>query len=269
MTDPTWQQRAAKRAVFDKVKVTFSDTHPVHRKNVDEAIAFAFAKLQAEHPALRLHLPKPTTLPPSPNKPNGKYIYELFGFTAELVRYLPWEWAEFVRYVDVKIFVETPNHDQDTTLQQVFETPGGKRNMFIGYRRRGNRSGTKAPGKVYTLGSGKSGIHLNCYKRPGQPTGIEGKFRDEMVTKVVAAVSDLKAMHGWPDADCWVIARTSWGNRAAQEWGAELRGRGYEPQEVFEPVTYDEWRSREEKSASETTDNVQASPSAGDSADSK
>lgn len=246
MRHRTWAQQVAAVARYDRIKLCFPDVHPIHRQHVDEVIQFALAKLQAENPAIRLHLPKATVLDPSPNKPNGKYIIELNGYVAELCRFLPAGWLTYVTYADVKSFVRLRNERSHDDLQAILETPGGYRNVFISHRKRGNQSGTKMPGRAYTLGSGKSGMHLNCYRRPSQPTGIEGKFRDEQVHNVTATAWDIFNQGEATDEQAWILARNMWGLKMAEGWAGELYSRAYEPAEVFHPVTYEAWKETSE-----------------------
>lgn len=237
----SWIGELTRLCRFDKVKLTFPDVHPIHRKNVEEAIAAAIVMLGKEYPGVRIIEPRFTVLEPSPNKPNGKYIVELQGVVAEAAVYLPAGWMEYVTYVDTKTFVTLPQEPGDDYMQQLLERPGGYRNMFIRFMKRGNRAGTKMPGKAFTLGSGKSGCHLNMYRRPAQPWGVEGKFRDEQVYDRTLTALDRFMNDGLSDREAWAELRMMCGRKMAETWAAELYARDLEPAEVMTPVPFTKW----------------------------
>lgn len=238
----SWFREMATVARYDYIKITFPDVHPVHRQHVDDAISVAVGRLREEYPKLQLHLPKATTLPPSPNKPDGKYIIELAGFVAEACKYLPAGWLEYVTYAHVKSFCELPpGWTLDDFGKVLTDRAGGYRNLSVRQYNRGNKTQTKQPGKAYTLGSGKSGCHLNAYRRPGQPVGIEGKFRDEQVKNVTLDALDWYEANKQNDQGAWDFARAAWGRRSAEVWSHELLNRGVEPYMLLAPTTYDEY----------------------------
>jgi hypothetical protein len=243
----TWWQEFGSLARYDKVKLNFPDIHPAHRLHVQDVLDSCIEQLGAEYPGLRVNLPKLVEIGPSPNKPNGMYIVDLQGFVAECVKYMPAGWLSYVTYAHVKTFVRPVGGDTDENVQSLIDRPGSPRAHFIGVRPRGNRDASKAPGKAFTIGSGKSGLHLNLYRRPGQPWGMEGKFRDEQVHHVTMAVLDMKEQGQVSDRGAWEMAAKMWGDKAGRAWELELMHRGLKPRDAFETTTYTWWKAEQQE----------------------
>lgn len=243
---PAWWQEFGSLARFDKVKLNFPDVHPAHRLHVQEVLDKCIEKLGQEYPGIDVHLPKLIEIPPSANKPNGMYIADLQGFVAECVKYLPAGWLSFVTYAHVKTFVTCPLGEDDKTVQNLLDRPGSTRALSINVWPKGTRDGRKADGKGFTIGSGKAGLHLNMYRRPAQPWGMEGKFRDEQVHNVTMTVLDIFE-HTLDDRAAWEMAAKMWGDKAGRAWELELMNRGLKPRDTFVPTTYTWWKGQQQE----------------------
>lgn len=230
----------ATAARFDYLKFSFPDTHPIHRQQVDEVLSHALGLVSEKYGLSSLVPPKMTTLPPSPAKPNGKYIVELWGGAAMLVMYLPRHWLEFVTYVHVKSYIAQPGgvgiervdelmRDTEGLLTYTFTKPG-----------RANNSPVKAREPGARLGSRKSGAHFSLYARPGQLVGLEGRFRDEFVKDIASECYELGAKHDIGDTGAWQTALYRWARLAGEKFCHELYRRELDPHEFGYPVTYEE-----------------------------
>ena len=238
--DPAWKARMASVARYDRVKFRFRDCGPAFVAAMDEVLGRAYATLLDRCKGMDIRAPKRTILPASMSKPEGLLIYELNGLCAEAVRYLPAGWLMDATYVDVKSFVRLAPEvgSFDEGFGSILNVEGGRRMLSTRRYPRASKDGAKRSGMVYTLGSGKSGLHLNAYMRPGQPVGIEGKYRDEAVASVAQRALEMYSGGILTDAGAWDVALRDWAYISAQAWEAELLYRDYDACAVMEPVSF-------------------------------
>lgn len=235
-----WARAFSQCARFDYVKLTFSDTHPIHRHNVDDTISKAMSFVYEKYQGRTVHLPKMTTLEPSQNKPNGKYIVELFGVAAECVHYLPFGWSQYLRYVHVKSFMSNLRDTGVLAIKDVYESEQGVRSFTPTYP--GTRSRSPKGNKLPSLRSGsrKSGTHSIVYQRTGAPIGVEVRFRDEQVTDTTLSVFDLRENTNFSDLSGWGVLLFTFARKAAEFVERDFFSRNRGPEEFIVPRPYDE-----------------------------
>ena len=237
-----WVLAFSAHARFDFIKLTFPDVHPIHRRNVDETISAAYQKVCIEHGTLGAKLPKMTTLDPSPNKPNGKYIVEAYGIAAELVHHLPAGWMQYLTYMHVKCFFTNPETRGVPELKEMYETKLGPRSFNITYP--GSRSQTDKGNSLPSLRSGsrKSGSHGIWYQRMGQPIGGEVRFRDEQVTDLTFDVLDLIESRHMPDTSGWGTLLWQASRKAGEFLERDFLFRNETPADWLIPMAYHDCR---------------------------
>lgn len=233
-----WARAFVKHTRFDYIKLRFPDVHPIHLNTVNTTILAALEMLLEEYPGERLSLPKHTTLPPSANKPNGKYIIELFGLSAEAVKYMPHGWAQFVTYAHVKCYGSTTAERGIMAMKALYEEKQGPRSFSVTYP--GTMSRTSKGSKLPSLRSGsrKSGQHGVIYKRTGAPVGMEARFRDEQVANVTLDVLQLMAEDKLKDNGGWDMLRYRWAQMAAEFFERDFLAREEHPSDWFLPGDY-------------------------------
>lgn len=235
--------RYATAARFDYVKLTFPDIHPVHRRQVDDVVSFALGKVSEQFQGVELKLPEMTTLPPSPRKPNGLYIVEIYGLASELVHFLPRHWLEFLTYVHVKSYLLQPGGAGIDRPQELFEDTDGLLTLTVTKPGSAARTNAKAKEKLLRLGSRKSGTHFVIYGRPDEAVGLESRFRDEAVKEIAFECHELGERADIGDAGAWKMALYRWARKGAEKFTAECYRRGLDPHELGYPVNRAEMKA--------------------------
>ena len=226
----SWIEDYATNAHLDYIKLRIqSCRHP--RKTVFiREIQSAYETWTRLHPG-DYHLPKVTVLDPSPAKPDGMTLVELFGPVAQCVRYLPTTYLYNVTYAHVKTYVKRLEMAEMARI--AIELQGWRQPSVRRYKKgRGN----KESGIVVAFGSGKSGLHLSVYRRGGQPVGMEGKFRDEFVKVPASDAFEDDTGDANKRIASWDNFVKSLGYKAARGYETEFHLRGIDPL-TFCPVS--------------------------------
>lgn len=176
---------------YDLVKFRWWNIDVLWTSHVRDTVDAAWQALQDEYPNISLKRPKYTVLPASPNKPNGIFLLELFGFAAEAVRKLPVGWMQYLTYAHVKSFARgmTIEGIKDINFQMI-NTVGRRQAVLT----QGGSAGSSKKGKrmpALRLGSRKSDLHFVVYAREGQAPGFESRWRDEGLADRCLKVHDI------------------------------------------------------------------------------
>lgn len=191
-------------ARFDYVKLRWRYAGVDFTEEVREVVLQEFIKLQATAPHTSLKDPRFTVLDPSPNKPDGIFIVELFGYAAECVKGLPASWLQNVTYAHCKAYAHGMRYAQVEELQLLYLRRKARRSASLinGGTAGRSKKGTAMPG--IRIGSRKSGWHGVIYPRKGFAPGFEGRFRDEQVHQRTLAALDFWNMGEMPDMAAWL-----------------------------------------------------------------
>lgn len=212
---------------YDLVKFRFWDIGAEWTNHVRSQVDAAYETMCIAYPNLSLKEPKYTILPASPNKPNGIFLVELFGFAAEAVKMLPIAWLQYLTYAHVKAFARGMNEEGIKELQwQCVQTSGRRQAVLT----QGGSAGTSKKGKRMPglrIGSRKSDLHFVMYARSGQAPGFESRWRDEGLaqrTMTVYEVMEERQVDDWSVGWDWL--RILLARDAADALFVEMAGRG-------------------------------------------
>lgn len=201
--DTTLKVQYTATARFDYIKLRFKTLHPGLVEEVKMRVWEEWTKLAASAGVKALKDPKFTPIDPSPNKPNGLFIVELFGFAAESVKGLPAGWLQYVTFAHVKSFAHGMRLAHIVELRDKYMSRQARRSVSVINGGTGGRSKKGVAMPAIRIGSRKSDWHGIIYARKGFAPGFEGRYRDEGVYQRTLKALDLWNNGEFPDGFAW------------------------------------------------------------------
>ena len=220
---------------YDYVKFRWHDISQTWTEHVREQVEQAFGVFSQAYPTISPKAPKFTIIPASPNKPNGIFIVEIFGFAATLVEMLPIAWMQNLTYAHVKAYARGMTVGGIKQLHWQCLNTSGRRQAVI---TQGGSAGTSKKGKkmpALRLGSRKSDLHFIVYAREGQAPGFESRWRDEGLAQRTLHVYDVmedRQVEDWSVGWNWLRALLA--RDAGDAMFTEFASRGIRLEEMVE-----------------------------------
>ena len=226
--DATLKGEYVVAARFDYVKLRWRYYSPDFAVDIQDQVYAAWTAIGAEHDVSTIKEPKFTVIDPSPNKPDGLYIVELFGLAAEAVHHLPAGWLMQVTYAHVKAFAHGTRLAQLVEMRDLYMSRSARRGATVINGGTAGRSskGVAMPG--IRIGSRKSDWHGVIYARKGFAPGFEGRFADEGVFQRTLAALDFWDNGAEPDRAAWNHFLKSCARETATCFETDAMQRGFQ-----------------------------------------
>lgn len=229
-----YKRRYISAARFDYVKLRWDYAGDPLREEVQRVVDEQFILMQASMPYLSLKSPRYVTLPPSPAKPDGMFIVELFGYAAELVRELPAPWLWRLTYAHVKAYATGMPYEHILKLQELYLSRPARRTATV---IRGGSASRTAKGRsmpAIRVGSRKSDWHGVIYARWGFAPGFEGRFRDESLYQKVIAALDYWDQGSQADTLAWSHLLRSLARTTIDNFETDAAQRGFDLEDYLD-----------------------------------
>lgn len=124
-----------------------------------------------------------------------RYVLEAWGYTAEALWRLPWQWCKWLVRLDIKQVAEDwSDLDVDNLFQRwnMYDTVRNKQSFNS--RHRSKREGRSGGGRGIALGSHKSDLRVSVYRRRGQPYHMEVQLMGKRLRSLISDTAEQRRL---------------------------------------------------------------------------